>query len=32
MAHKFQWEYSYKGLKSAQLLGQIGVFLTRHFD
>ena len=22
------WEYSYKGLKLAQLLGQLGVFLT----
>ena len=27
-AHAFLWEYSYKGLKLAQLLGQLGVFLT----
>ena len=29
LAHAFLWEYSYKGLKLAQLLGQVGVFLTR---
>jgi hypothetical protein len=31
LAHAFLWEYrySYTGLKLAQLLGQLGVFLTR---
>jgi hypothetical protein len=29
LAHAFLWEYSYKRLKLAQLLGQLGVFLTR---
>ena len=28
LAHAFLWEYSYKRLKSAQLLGQLGAFLT----
>jgi hypothetical protein len=28
LAHAFLLEYSYKGLKLAQLLGQHGVFLT----
>ena len=28
LAHAFRWEYSYKKLKLAQLLGQHGVFLT----
>jgi hypothetical protein len=28
LAHVFLWEYSYKGLKLAQLLGQLGIFLT----
>ena len=28
LAHAYLWEYSYKGLKLAQLLGRIGVFLT----
>jgi hypothetical protein len=28
LAHAFLWKYSYKGLKLAQLLGQLGVFLT----
>ena len=28
LAHAFMWEYSYKRLKLAQLLGQLGVFLT----
>jgi hypothetical protein len=28
LAHAFLWEYSDKGLKLAQLLGQLGVFLT----
>ena len=28
MAHAFLWEYSYKGLELAQLLGRLGVFLT----
>jgi hypothetical protein len=28
LAHAFLWEYSYKTLKLAQLLGQLGVFLT----
>jgi hypothetical protein len=26
--HGLLWEYSYKRLKLAQLLGQLGVFLT----
>ena len=26
--HAFLWEHSYKGLKLAQLLGQLGVFFT----
>ena len=29
LAQAFLWEYSYKRLKLAQLLGQLGVFLTR---
>ena len=28
LAHAFMWEYSQKGLNSAQLLGQLGVCLT----
>ena len=28
LAHVFMWEYIYKRLKLAQLLGQLGVFLT----
>ena len=28
LAHAFLWEYSYKRLKLAQLLGQLGVSLT----
>jgi hypothetical protein len=28
LAHAFVWEYSYKRLKFAQLLGQLGIFLT----
>jgi hypothetical protein len=28
LAHVFPWEYIYKGLKLAQLPGQLGVFLT----
>jgi hypothetical protein len=28
LARAFLWEYSYKGLKLAQLMGQLGVFLT----
>jgi hypothetical protein len=32
LAHAFLWQYSHKKLKSAQLLGQVGVFLTCHFD
>jgi hypothetical protein len=28
LARVFLWEHSYKGLKLAQLLGQLGVFLT----
>jgi hypothetical protein len=28
LASAFLWEYSYKGLKLAQLPGQLGVFLT----
>jgi hypothetical protein len=28
LAHAFRWEYSYRRLKLAQLLGQLGVFLT----
>jgi hypothetical protein len=28
LAHAFVWEYSYKGLKLAQLLSQLGVVLT----
>ena len=28
LAHAFLWEYSYKRLKLAQLLGQLGVFLA----
>jgi hypothetical protein len=28
LAHAFLWEYSCKRLKMAQLLGQLGVFLT----
>ena len=29
LAHAFLWEYSYKRLKLAQLLVQLGVFLTK---
>jgi hypothetical protein len=28
LAHTFLWEYGYKMMKLAQLLGQLGVFLT----
>jgi diadenosine tetraphosphate (Ap4A) HIT family hydrolase len=28
LARAFLWEYSYKGPELAQLLGQLGVFLT----
>ena len=28
LAHALLWEYRYKRLKLAQLLGQLGVFLT----
>jgi hypothetical protein len=28
LAHALSWEYSYKRLKLAQLLGQLGLFLT----
>jgi hypothetical protein len=28
LAHAFRWEYSYKRLELAQLLGQLGIFLT----
>jgi hypothetical protein len=28
LTHAFLWEYSYKRLKLAQLLGQLGAFLT----
>ena len=28
LAHAFLWKHSYKGLKLAQLLGQLGVLLT----
>ena len=28
LVHALPWEYSYKGLKFAQLLGQLGVFRT----
>jgi hypothetical protein len=28
LAYAFLWEYSYKGLKLAQLLRRLGVFLT----
>jgi hypothetical protein len=28
LAHAFRWKYTYKKLKLAQLLGQLGVFLT----
>jgi hypothetical protein len=28
LAYAFLWEHSYKRLKLAQLLGQLGVFLT----
>ena len=28
LAHAILWEHSYKRLKLAQLLGQLGVFLT----
>jgi hypothetical protein len=31
LAHAFLWEYSYKRLNLAQLLGQRGVILTRFF-
>jgi hypothetical protein len=29
LAHAFLWGYSYKRLKLAQLLGRLGVFLTK---
>jgi hypothetical protein len=29
LARAFRWEYSYQRLKLAQLLGQLGVFLTQ---
>jgi hypothetical protein len=29
LAYALLWEYSYKRLKLAQLLGQLGVFLAR---
>jgi hypothetical protein len=32
LAHAFLWEHSYKRLKLAQLLGQLGVFLTCRAD
>jgi hypothetical protein len=32
LAHAFPWEYSYKRLKLAQLLGQLSVFLTTGGD
>ena len=32
LAHAFLWEYSYKRLKLAQLLGQLGVLLTLVFS
>jgi hypothetical protein len=28
LAHAFLWEYSYKRLQLAQLLGQLGIFRT----
>jgi hypothetical protein len=28
----FLWEYSYNRLQLARLLGQLGVFLTCHFE
>ena len=28
LAHAFLWKYSYKRMKLAQLLGQLGVFFT----
>jgi hypothetical protein len=28
LAHAFLWEYSYKGLELAHLLGQLRAFLT----
>jgi hypothetical protein len=28
LAHVFLWEYSYKRLELAQILGQLGAFLT----
>jgi hypothetical protein len=28
LAHAFRWEYSYKRLELAQLLGKLGIFLT----
>ena len=31
MTHALLWEYSYKVLKLAQLLGQLGIFLTFAF-
>jgi hypothetical protein len=30
LAYAFLWECSYQRLELAQLLGQLGVFLTRH--
>ena len=32
LAHAFLWEYSYKRLKLAQLLGQLGIVLTLIVD
>ena len=31
-AHAFSWEYSYKSLKLAQLLGQLGSWHLSHFS
>jgi hypothetical protein len=31
LAHAFLWEYSYERLKLVQLLGQLGIFLTKDF-
>jgi hypothetical protein len=28
LTHAFLWEYSYKRLKLAQILGRLGIFLT----
>jgi hypothetical protein len=32
LAYSFLWDYSYRRLKLAQLLGQLGVFLTLHIS